>query len=81
MLAGSPTLTPEDIRAAIATGASSDAFTLRTYDPGPAAMPSDWWGYGKLNVPESLLALSGGGPATLQVAAEPALAAGATVGP
>lgn len=80
MLAGSPTLTPEDIRAAIATGASADAFTLRTYDPAPAAMPSDWWGYGKLNVPESLLALSGGGPATLQLAAEPALAAGTTIG-
>jgi subtilisin family serine protease len=80
MLSESPSLTPEDVRAAIAASAASDAFTGRTYDILAGAMPSDWWGYGKLDVPAAVLALSDGGPATLLLQAEPALVTDATIG-
>jgi subtilisin family serine protease len=75
MLADNPSLTPEDVRAAIATSALTDDFTTRTYGIANGAAATDWWGYGKLDVPGALLALSGGGPATLAIDAEPAVPA------
>jgi subtilisin family serine protease len=80
MLANNPTLTPEDVRAAIAASARSDAFTTRLYGVAAGAAAADWWGYGKLDVPATLLALSDGGPATLAVDAEPAISMLPTTG-
>jgi subtilisin family serine protease len=54
-------LTPEDVREILLRSARQDMFTQRTYDPSPAAQPSDWWGFGKLDVPAALTELLGGG--------------------
>jgi subtilisin family serine protease len=74
MLSQNGSLTPEEVRAAIAASAVADVFTTRTYDAVSGAAASDWWGHGKLDVP-ALLTLSDGGPATLAVDTEPATSA------
>jgi hypothetical protein len=80
MLAEDPTLTPERVKAVIAASATTDAFTSRVYGVSAGGQPSDWWGFGKLDVPGALLAMSDGGPATLALAAEPAAPSGAFAG-
>jgi subtilisin family serine protease len=56
-----PGLTPEDIVQILARSARQDMFTTRTYGNFPGSLPSDWWGYGKLDVPAALAELLGGG--------------------
>ncbi|CAN5888584.1 hypothetical protein BH23GEM9_BH23GEM9_01120 [soil metagenome] len=62
MLEHRPALGPEEVLDVLARTARQDAFTARTYDPSPGAMPSDWWGQGKLDVAAALELLLGGGP-------------------
>jgi subtilisin family serine protease len=77
-----PDLTPEDVKEIFARTSIQDAFTSRSY--GLAAwggVPSDWWGYGKLNVQDGLLSLAPDVPVvTLRVTpARDTLPQGATV--
>lgn len=65
-----PGLGPEEVLDVLTRSARQDAFTTRVYDRGPAAAPSDWWGYGKLDVPAALELLLGGGDIA-QVRIEP----------
>jgi hypothetical protein len=80
LLQANPSLTPEDVKGALASSATTDAFTTRTYGVAPGARPEDWWGWGKLNARDALLSLSDGEPATLVVEAATAVGASATLG-
>jgi len=71
LLGQSPLLTPEDVKAMLAGSAMQDVFTTRTYDTAPGGRPEDWWGFGKLNVRDALLALGNDEPSTLGLEAEP----------
>jgi subtilisin family serine protease len=62
-----PSLTPEEVKSILAGSASRDGYTTRTYDPAVDAMASDWWGFGKLNVRDAFLGLTGVTPAVLAV--------------
>jgi subtilisin family serine protease len=57
MLQQLATLTPEDVREILMRSSRQDPFTQRVYDPAPDARPSDWWGFGKLDVPAALTEL------------------------
>jgi subtilisin family serine protease len=70
MLQHRPTLSPEDVRQVFSRSARADIFTQRVYDPSPESRPSDWWGFGKLDVPAALQVLLGGG-AIVAVRLEP----------
>jgi len=72
LLAANPQLTPEEIKGALAAASETDGFTGLTYNSTPLARPEYWWGYGKLNVQRTLLALADGAPAVLGVAGDPA---------
>jgi subtilisin family serine protease len=72
LLAQNPALTPEDVRAILAASAVRDAFTTKIYDQSASAQPSDWWGFGKLDVPNALLAMSDGSAALLALETTPA---------
>lgn len=65
MLGASPAMTPEDVKTVLSGTATQDQFTSRIYETVAGSQPSDWWGFGKLNVPQALLALSDTRPATL----------------
>jgi len=80
LLAQDPDLTPEGVRAALAGSAFSDAFTSRTYDVAAGAAAPDWWGFGKLDLPAALLAVSETGPATLALDAASAVFGSPTLG-
>jgi subtilisin family serine protease len=54
LLQAAPALTPAALRNALAASATRDAFTARSYDPAPAALPEHWWGFGKLDVAGAL---------------------------
>ncbi|MEX2608726.1 MAG: S8 family serine peptidase [Gemmatimonadota bacterium] len=54
-----PTLTPEDVKAIFSMAARQDEFTTRVYDGGAGGRPSDWWGFGKLDVRAALALLEG----------------------
>jgi hypothetical protein len=58
-----PALDANAVRQLLALTAETDIFTNRTYAFSPEGVPSDWWGYGKLNVCAAIGALgtSGGG--------------------
>jgi subtilisin family serine protease len=56
-----PGITPEDVLDIFSRSARQDIFTTRTYGNFPGAQPSDWWGFGKLDVPAALAELLGGG--------------------
>lgn len=47
-------LTPDDVREILMRSSRQDIFTQRVYDASPDARPSDWWGFGKLDVPAAL---------------------------
>jgi subtilisin family serine protease len=57
MLQHRPTLDAAAVRQIFAATAERDQFTARTYAFSPEGQPSDWWGYGKLNVCGALGAL------------------------
>lgn len=80
MLAQDPALTPEDVRAILAASAVRDVFTTKIFDQSPSAQPSDWWGFGKLDVPNALLAMSDGSAAVLAIETVPAGPGNAFVG-
>ncbi len=75
-----PRLTPENALAALMQSAGTDLFTGRTYDPVPGGRSTDWWGAGKLNVRDALLALASDAPAVFAMAAAPAPSASAFLG-
>jgi hypothetical protein len=58
MLQHQPTLNAAAIRDIFETTAERDEFTTRVYAFSPNGRPSDWWGFGKLNVCAALGALS-----------------------
>jgi hypothetical protein len=60
MLEVKPTLTADEVKQIFSRTAARDAFTFRKYSDQPGAMPSDWWGYGKLDVPAALCGVGGG---------------------
>jgi subtilisin family serine protease len=64
MLQIRPTLSSAEIRQIFARSAERDAFTSRVYGTGAGAQPSDWWGYGKLQVPRALCELGAAGALT-----------------
>src|SRR5690606_38320028 len=58
-----------------------DEFTTRTYGvTDPSATPADWWGYGKLNVRNALIQLSGNAPAVLALESATAIPDTTTLG-
>lgn len=65
MLQHRPTLDANGVREVFSSTADRDAFTRRTYGFSPQGVPTDWWGYGKLNVCAAVGALgtSAGGTA------------------
>jgi hypothetical protein len=75
LLEANPFLTPEDVKGALASSASTDVFTARTYGESPGSRPENWWGWGKLNARDALLSLSDGAPAVLAVEASSAVTA------
>lgn len=75
-----PTLTPEAVKGLLAVSAANDTHTGRTYGVAPGADPKDWWGFGKLNVRDALLALSGNAASILALAIQPRAPAGETLG-
>lgn len=80
LMAEDPQLTPEGAKALLAAGAAVDGFTARVYDASPDARPEYWWGFGKLNVRDAMLALDDDSPATLTLDATPAAPATAVLG-
>jgi hypothetical protein len=76
-----PTLTPEEVKQALQATATQDAFTGRVYGAlGPDPSPQHWWGYGKLNVRNALLHISGDEPAVLALETTPATPDTTTLG-
>lgn len=75
-----PNLTPEDVKGLFATTSTGDAYTVRTYDVGPGGDPGNWWGYGKLNVRDALLAVSATTTSVLDLEAKAAAPSGRTLG-
>jgi hypothetical protein len=80
LLAIDPQLTPEDVRAALGSSAVTDVFTGRVYNSSVGALPEYWWGFGKLNVQEAIVALGDERPATLGVTGEAAAPTEALLG-
>jgi subtilisin family serine protease len=80
LLAADPQLGPEEVKAILGASATRDAFTTRIYDSVTGARPQDWWGYGKLNARDAMLALDDDEPATLTVDADPVSPALAVLG-
>jgi subtilisin family serine protease len=73
LLQANPSLDPVTVKAVLQTTATRDGFTTRTYGAlGESPLPSDWWGYGKLNVRDALLSIGATAPAVLAIEAEPA---------
>jgi subtilisin family serine protease len=58
LLERNPRLTPEAARALLVGAARADSFTTHPYDGGPDLSPNASWGYGKLDVPGALNALT-----------------------
>ncbi|MEX2282438.1 MAG: S8 family serine peptidase, partial [Gemmatimonadota bacterium] len=54
-----PTLTSAEVKQIFSRAAVRDAFTARTYGTDPGSQPSDWWGYGKLQLPRLLCEVGG----------------------
>jgi hypothetical protein len=76
-----PTLTPEEVKQALQATSTQDEFTSRIYGvPGPDPSPAHWWGYGKLNVRNTLLHISGDEPAVLALETAPAIPDTTTLG-
>jgi subtilisin family serine protease len=76
-----PTLSSADVRAALQTTARQDEFTTRMYGVlGPSPQPSDWWGFGKLNVRDALLHLTGDAPTVLTLSSQSAIPDTTTLG-
>lgn len=74
-------LDPATLKSVFQATSTQDAFTGRTYGVlGTGALPSDWWGYGKLNVRDALLALSSTPPAVLAIDAGSAVPDSVVVG-
>jgi hypothetical protein len=70
LLQANPTLDPEAVKTLLRTTAIRDAFTERTYGTLSAgAAPSDWWGWGKLNVRDALRTMGNAAPAVLAIGA------------
>jgi subtilisin family serine protease len=65
MLQMRPTLTPAEVKQIFARSAVRDGFTSRVYGNDVGAQPSDWWGYGKLQVPRALCELGAASSLTL----------------
>ncbi len=61
MLQHRPTLDAAAVRGILDATAERDIFTTRTYALSPEGLPSDWWGFGKLNVCAALGALGTSG--------------------
>jgi subtilisin family serine protease len=80
LLQAEPTLTPEDVRGALAVSAGTDTWTARTYGAG-TGQPRDWWGFGKLNVRDALLALGDGTASVLGVTGKTVAPATTTLAP
>jgi subtilisin family serine protease len=80
LLAIDPQLTPEDVKAALGSSAVTDGFTGRVYNSAAGALPEYWWGFGKLNVREAIVALGDERPATLGVTGEAAAPTEALLG-
>src|SRR5439155_26421227 len=57
MLQIKPKLNVNDVRTLLASSATHDVFTVRTYGSGN---PGDWWGFGKLNVKNAVVTLQAG---------------------
>lgn len=66
-------LTQEQTKAIFARTAARDEFTTRKYSTEPAAMPIDWWGYGKLDVTAALCGTGAPGGSTAFVRVNPVL--------
>ncbi len=71
LLEAKPTLTSADVKDVFARSAARDAFTTRMYSTDSGAQPSDWWGYGKLDVSAALCNLGSG--TTTFISVTPAL--------
>jgi subtilisin family serine protease len=54
-----PTLTAAEVKQIFSRAAVRDGFTTRTYGTEPGSSPSDWWGYGKLQLPRLLCEVGG----------------------
>jgi subtilisin family serine protease len=67
-----PTLDAAAIRGIFAATADRDAFTTRVYAFSPDGRPSDWWGFGKLNVCAAIGALGTGGSGVGEIVITPA---------
>ena len=67
-----PQLDAAAIREIFATTADQDQFTTRVYANSPEGRPSDWWGFGKLNVCAAIGAVGAGGSATGPIVITPA---------
>jgi hypothetical protein len=72
LLEAKPTLTSADVKDVFARSATRDAFTSRAYSTDAGSQPTDWWGYGKLDVPAALCNL-GSGTGTTFISVTPAL--------
>lgn len=57
-----PSLTSDDVKSLFSRTAARDLFTSRVYGNHPESRPSDWWGYGKLDVLAAACELGAGGP-------------------
>ena len=63
LLAERPSLTPEQVKDALASSARSDAFTQRSWATGdPGGRPNWSWGHGKLWVPGAIAAVRPASP-------------------
>ena len=54
-----PTITAAEVKQIFSRAAVRDGFTTRTYSTDPGVSPSDWWGYGKLQLPRLLCEVGG----------------------
>jgi hypothetical protein len=76
-----PAMTPEELKQVLQTSSVQDEFTTRTYGiTDPAASPMHWWGFGKLNVRNALIQLSGNAPAVLALESASAIPDTTTLG-
>lgn len=73
LLEAKPTATSAEIRDLFRRTALKDAFTSRMYSNELGSQPSDWWGFGKLDVPAALCALGSAGVSGGFVRVTPAL--------
>jgi subtilisin family serine protease len=73
LLEARASLTPEDVKDIFSRTARRDAFTNKTYGSQPGSAPSDWWGFGKLDVQAALCGVGSTSGGTAFVSVSPAL--------